>query len=506
MSASMDLIKIDQISKVYPGVLALDKVSFSLKAGEVVGLIGENGAGKSTFMKILGGVTAASQGSLYLNGKKKDDLSVQDSLDAGIAFVHQELNLFDNLDVTANMFLGREKTYGPMKFVDTDAMAAEAQVILDRLGATFHPHTPVSEMSMAERQLLEIAKALSMNAKVVILDEPTSSLTIAESQKLLSIVADLKAHGVSIIFISHRLSEVADCADRVVVLRDGRVVGELDRGRIDHDAMINLMIGRELSELYIPPKAPPGEVVLKIDGMRTPANPDATVDLEARAGEILGLAGLMGAGRTELALSVFGIDSALQGEVSIGGQAFRRRSPAQAIERGIYLVPEDRKRNGLVLDLSVAHNLSLASLSKVARFGMVSTRAETERAEIQKRNLAIKTHRLSTAASDLSGGNQQKIVLGKWLAMKPRVIVFDEPTRGIDVGAKTEIYKLMRALSDEGVAVIMISSDMEEVVGVSDRVAVMHAGAVSGILERRELSEHNVLQLAVGNHAGVQRQ
>lgn len=499
----MDIIKIDQVSKVYPGVLALDRISFSLKAGEVVALIGENGAGKSTFMKILGGVTAASHGTLYLAGQKRDALNVQESLDAGIAFVHQELNLFENLDVTANMFLGREKTFGPMKLVDSKAMAAEARAILDRLGATFHPGKAVSELSMAERQLLEIAKALSMDAKVVILDEPTSSLTIAESRKLLSIVADLKAQGVGIIFISHRLSEVKDCADRVVVLRDGRVVGELDRDAADHDSMINLMIGRELSELYIPPKSAPGDVMLKLDGIRTAAHPESPVSLEARGGEILGLAGLMGAGRTELALAIFGIDPPLDGRIEIEGVPFTNRTPARAIERGIYLVPEDRKRNGLILELPVAHNISLASLRDITRWGLIDGRSETARAQQQREKLAIKTHRLSTPASELSGGNQQKIVLGKWLAMAPKVIIFDEPTRGIDVGAKTEIYKLMRALAEEGVAIIMISSDMEEIVGVSDRVAVMHNGSLSGVLPRNILSEHNVLQLAVGNHAGV---
>ncbi len=497
------LLEIAGISKVYPGILALDNVSFSLKAGEVVGLIGENGAGKSTFMKILGGVIAPSVGSIRLENQLKQALTVQESLNAGIAFVHQELNLFDNLDVAANVYLGREIVSGPLKLVDTAAMNAAVLPILERLGAAFRPDTPVSILSLADRQLLEIAKALSLDSKIVIMDEPTSSLTLRESDNLLNVIADLKAAGISIIFISHRLSEVEQCADRVVVLRDGRIAGELARDEIGHDAMIRLMIGRNLSELYTPPGKARSSARLRISGMRTAAKPDALVSMDVHAGEILGLAGLMGAGRTELALALFGIDEALGGSVVLDGQPFDRPTPAKAIERGLFLVPEDRKESGLILDFPIEQNISLASLSAIAQFGLIDTDIERHRAIDQRQKLSIKAPNVGATASDLSGGNQQKIVLAKWLIMNPKVIIFDEPTRGIDVGSKNEIYRLMRDLADKGVAVLMISSDMEEIVGVSDRVAVMHNGTVTGILERGKLSEHNVLQLAVGNHTGV---
>lgn len=503
MTSVNKILELKDVSKVYPGVLALDRISFSLSPGEIVGLIGENGAGKSTFMKILGGIIRPSDGSLTLDNNTMSHLTVQDSQAAGIAFVHQELNLFDNLDVTANMFLGREDTSGFLKIVDTKRMAAKVQPVLDKLGVKFSPNTRVSALSLAERQLLEIARALAMKARVLILDEPTSSLNITESQKLLSIIADLKAQGVSIIFVSHRLQEVEDCADRVVVFRDGRNAGELDKASVNHEAMIKLMIGRDLAELYTPPGQPVGREAIRLNAVRTEANPEADVNLTAHAGEILGLAGLMGAGRTELARAVFGIDNLMAGDIHLDDKPFRDRSPSTAIEQGIYLVPEDRKQSGLITEFSVAHNVTLASLNAVSERGLINKKRELSCAQHQRENLNIKTATLFSRVGGLSGGNQQKVVLGKWLAMNPKVMIFDEPTRGIDVGSKAEIYKLMRALSDSGVAVIIISSDMEEIIGVSDRVAVMHAGEISGILSRKDLSEYNVLQLAVGNKYGV---
>jgi ribose transport system ATP-binding protein len=492
------LLELEEITKTYPGVVALDAVSFSVGAGEVVGLIGENGAGKSTLMKVLGGVTAPTAGRIRVDGTWTDRLTVQQSLEAGIAFVHQELNLFDNLDVAANVYLGREMTRGPLGLIDRKAMADAVQPLLRQLGAGYGPHTRVADLSLAERQLLEIAKALSLNSRVVIMDEPTSSLTLSETGVLLTVIADLKRRGISVVFISHRLSEVEACADRVVVLRDGRVAGALDRSQIGHAAMIRLMTGRDLKALYNPPRRPPGAPALSVRGLRTFANPDASVDLDVRAGEILGVAGLVGAGRTEMAQAIFGIDPAHAGRVTIGGRELSRPDPVSAIAAGLYLVPEDRQDTGLIIDMAVCENVSLADLRAMSRYGMVRRRREIRVAEDQCQRLSIKTAGVLRAAAEMSGGNQQKVVLAKWLSMRPKVFIFDEPTRGIDVGAKAEIYRLMRALADEGVGIMMISSDMEEVIGVSDRIAVMHAGAISGLLERTDFSETNVLTLAVG--------
>jgi len=487
------------ITKTYPGVIALQDVSLSIAAGEVIGLIGENGAGKSTLMRILGGVVAPTFGTIRIDGETRSAFGVPDAIKAGIAFVHQELNLFDNLSVSANVFIGREPLKGgPLRLIDRKKLRSQVQPLLDRLGVDFTPDTSVAELSLAQMQLLEIAKALSLDARLVIMDEPTSSLTISETARLMQVITDLRVDGVSVIFISHRLNEVEECADRVVVLRDGRVVGALGKGNIRHDRMIRLMIGRDLKSLYIPPKRPPGEAALEILELKTPTYPDRAVSLDVRQGEILGLAGLVGSGRTELARAVFGIDSPLGGSLKLKGEPIVVDSPRSAIERGIYLVPEDRKRASLLLDVSVAENISLPNLKSYASGFIVRGGREAQNAELQKERLNIKAPSVMTQVGSLSGGNQQKVVLARWLSMQPQVIIFDEPTRGIDVGAKQEIYQLMRALADSGVAILMISSDMEEVIGVSDRIAVMHEGAISGFLNRGEFSEHSILQLAVG--------
>ena len=495
-------LELEGISKAYPGVQALSDVSLSVAPGEVIGLIGENGAGKSTLMKILGGVTEASAGAIRIDGESRKALKVEEATAAGIAFVHQELNLFDNLDVAANVFIGREPRTPFLKLIDRKRLNAAVQPLMDRLGLDFAPDTSVAELSIAQRQLLEIIKALSLDARVVIMDEPTSSLTMSETRRLLSVVDELKRNGVAIIFISHRLNEVQECADRVVVLRDGRISGRLDGGEITHERMIRLMIGRDLKSLYTPPAAPAGEAMLELAGFRTAAFPESAVDLALRRGEILGLAGLIGAGRTELARALFGIDRPLGGTIRLGGRNVSVKSPDEAIALGIYLIPEDRKQSGLILDDTITANISLANIRAFASSGLVSTALEEKNAAAQCRALRIKAPGVSTIVGSLSGGNQQKVVLGKWLSMKPRILIFDEPTRGIDVGSKNEIYALMRGLADNGVGVLMISSDMEEVVGVSDRMAVMHEGTIAGILTRDRFSEEAVMQLAVGHSGG----
>ncbi|APH71015.1 sugar ABC transporter ATP-binding protein [Aquibium oceanicum] len=487
------------IRRVYPGVTALDGINLSVAPGEVVGIVGENGAGKSTLMKILGGVIAPSDGTIVLDGEAMSRLTVSRSMQAGIAFVHQELNLFENLSAGENVVIGREPVRGGLlRFVDEARTRQTAQPLLDQLGAGFDAATPVSKLSLAQMQLVEIAKALSMRARLVIMDEPTSSLTVSETERLLAVVARLKADGVAVILVTHRLAEVERSADRVVVLRDGQCVAELDRAEIRAETMIRHMIGRDLTTVYRPPAAPPGEAILELRGVSTSYRPGRTVDLCVRRGEILGLAGLVGSGRTELARTIFGLDAPVAGEVWIDGARLPPGRPRAAIARGLYLVPEDRKRSGLVLDFPIRSNVTLASVPSFSRRGLVDQSLEEAEAASQRDRLDIRTPSLSVTAGSLSGGNQQKVVLGKWLSMAPKVLIFDEPTRGIDVGAKNEIYRLMRELADGGVGILMISSDMEEVIGVSNRVAVMHEGGISGHLEREALSERAIMSLAVG--------
>ena len=493
------LLELSSVSKTYPGVKALDRVSLKVERGEVLALIGENGAGKSTLMKVLGGVVAPSEGTIRINGVAHKSLTVAASMAAGIAFVHQELNLFDNLDVAANVMIGREPlSAGPLKLIDRAALEARVTPLLQRLGVDFTAGTPVADLSLAQRQLVEISKALSLEARVVIMDEPTSSLTASETARLLKVIADLKAAGVAVIFISHRLAEVAHCADRVVVLRDGTVVGELAKGEIEHDAMIRMMIGRDLKSLHVPAERAPGPPVLEITGLRTPAHPGHALDLALHGGEILGMAGLVGAGRTELARTLFGIDQPLAGTLRLQGRPIAVRTPRNAIDHGIFLVPEDRKRSGLVLDFSVTENISLANLLAFAPGLLIRSSAERRNAGERRTALDIRTASIDTLVGTLSGGNQQKVVLAKWLSMTPKVVIFDEPTRGIDVGSKSEIYRLMRGLADGGVAVLMISSDMEEVIGVSDRIVVMREGRIAGFLAQSEFGEENIMRLAVG--------
>lgn len=492
---SLDLVG---ITKVYPSAVALNRVSLGIRGGEVVGLIGENGAGKSTLMKVLGGAIAPDEGEIVIDGRSVPHLTPAAALAHGIAFVHQELNPFANLDVAGNVLLGREIRRGPFGFIDQAEMARRVRPLLDMLGARFQPTTPASRLSLADQQLMEIAKALSTNVRLLILDEPTSSLTLSETQRLLAVVRRLRADGVAILFITHRLAEVEEVADRVVGLRDGCNAGELGKGGINRDAMVRLMIGRDVAQFYTPPETRLGEIVLRTRDLRTRANPNTAVDLEVRSGEIVGLAGLVGAGRTELARALFGIDPVHGGQVEINGQPVPSGSVPAAIAAGICLVPEDRKSEGLFLDFSLAQNVMMPSLATIATAGFVNRGAELDRAGHFRSRLAIRARQLDRPVSELSGGNQQKVVLAKWLGLNPKLIILDEPTRGIDVGAKAEVYRLMRDLAEGGAAVLMISSDMEEVIGVSTRVAVMRRGAIAGVLSRKDLTEETILRLAVG--------
>jgi ribose transport system ATP-binding protein len=497
------VLELKGIVKRFPGVVALDDVGLAVHPGEVVALIGENGAGKSTLMKITGGVYQPDAGSISVEGREVVIGSVADAIRLRIGFIHQELNVLDNLDVASNIFLGREpRRLGPLRIVDSRRMCEEARVYLERLGLDVAPDTPLSRLSIAQQQLVEIAKSLSQQARILIMDEPTSSLTLAETERLIGVVRELRAQGVSVIYISHRLGEVEQLADRVVALRDGRNAGELSRAEIKHDRMVRMMVGRDISNFYVPSEGGAREPAFEVRNLRTRRYPQHAVSFAARRGEILGFAGLVGAGRSELAEAVFGVEPPVAGELTLDGRALRVRSPQDAIREGIYLAPEDRRRAGLILEEAIRKNVSLPSLARYSSAGLVNSEAEARAAKEVCGRLNVKAPSVEVAVGTLSGGNQQKVVLAKWLAREPKVLIFDEPTRGIDVGAKHEIYELMRGLARAGVVIIMVSSDMEEVLGVSDRVAVMHEGRLTGILEREECSEEAVMRLAVGQTQG----
>lgn len=498
------LLEMHGIRKQFPGVKALDDVSLSVGQGEVIALLGENGAGKSTLMKILGGVYQPDAGTISIEGESVTIQSVADAQRLGIAFIHQELNVVDNLDVAGNVFLGREP-HNALGLIDRRRIQAETEPHLRRLGLNISPGTPLCELSIAQQQLVEIAKALSLNARLLIMDEPTSSLTLSETERLLALVGELKKQGVSVVYISHRLTEVKICADRAVGLRDGRNAGELPREQITHDNMVRLMVGRDLAVKAERVRLLRDRAYFQARDIRTRRYPHKSVSFGAAQGEILGVAGLVGSGRSELAETIFGVDGGRVGEIVFGGQTLKITSCRDAIRHGIYLAPEDRRLTGLITAMNVRENISLASLKQYACYGYVQKRREVSVAVRCREDLGIKSPDVETTVATLSGGNQQKVVLGKWLSMTPRVIFFDEPTRGIDVGAKAEIYTLMQALCSKGVVVIMISSDMEEVINVSDRVAVMHEGEITGVLEGDDCTEENIMQLAVGQPVAAAR-
>ena len=485
------------IGKRFPGVIALDNVSLDIGAGEVVALCGENGAGKSTMMKILGGVYQPDAGELFMDGTAVKINNVTDSMKLRVAFIHQELNVLDNLDVAANVFLGREPK-NSLGLIDFKKIHAETEPLLKRLGLDVSSKTPLEKLSIAQKQMVEIAKALSLNSRIIIMDEPTSSLTLQETDRLLELVLELKKSGVSVVYISHRLSEVEHIADRVVVLRDGKNAGELPKADICHDKIVSLMVGREIKSSYTASTAAKMPGYFKVRNARSSRYPARTVEFDATRGEILGFAGLVGAGRSEIVKAIVGLDNGGSAEVTIGDKKISINKPADAIGHGIYLVPEDRRGEGLVTAMTVRENTTLPSLDKYSTFNLISKERERKVTDEQIKSLKIKTPSGEALVLNLSGGNQQKVVLGKWLSMSPKVMILDEPTRGIDVGAKAEIYRLMRELADGGGVILMISSDMEEVLNVSDRVAVMHEGKITGVLERADCNEENVMNLAVG--------
>ncbi len=482
------------IVKRFPGVLALDGVDLTVRAGEAVAVIGENGAGKSTLMKVLAGIHAPDEGELRIDGRPLHLRGVREAIAAGIALIHQELNLADNLDVGANIFLGRE----PRRcgWIDRARIERESRALLVRVGLDIPPHTPTAALAIGPRQLVEIARALGQEARFLILDEPTSSLSAAETERLMELCAELRRDGTGIVYISHRLGEVSRVADRVVVLRDGRRAGELSHEEIDRDRMVRWMVGRDLDASDRVGHVP-GDTVLEVVGLRlAPAGP--TIDLTARSGEIVGLAGLVGAGRTELLESIFGVRARTSGTVRVFGREVPAGNPRRSVAAGLALVPEERGHQGLVLDGSVRENIALPGWRRFSRRGLaIEARARAESARVIE-SLDIRTSDDRRPAGTLSGGNQQKVVLGKWLPLEPRVLLLDEPTRGVDVGARLEIHRRLAALAGDGLAILFASSEMEEVLALADRLLVMHDGRIAGELLRDELSEEAVLQLATG--------
>jgi len=492
-------LEVSSICKSFPGVRALHEVDLAVSEGEVVALLGENGAGKSTLMKILAGVQPADSGEVKVEEEVVEISSVQESLDHGIALIHQELNLATNLTVGANIFLGREPKTGGL--IDERAISERSREFLDKVGLDVSPDTLVGDLTIGKQQLVEIAKALSVDAKILIMDEPTSSLSSRETERLFEVVKDLRDRGVGIVYISHRLAEVVELADRVVVLRDGENAGSLGKDEIEHDRMVSLMVGRELSQFYAHNPQSPGDVVMTVNSVRTPVHPEHEVNFTLRAGEIVGLAGLVGAGRTELLETLFGVAPALGGHVEVCGKSVAFQNPREAIAAGVALVPEDRKQQGLIIDMAVGDNLSLAALKRDQKNGFLNFRVEKEISAEMTEKMRIKTPSDRQIVRFLSGGNQQKVVLGKWLAMRPKVLLLDEPTRGIDIGAKQEIYSLMEELAESGVAILFVSSEMEEILGMSDRALVMHEGRITGELSREELGEEAVMHLATGRES-----
>jgi ABC-type sugar transport system ATPase subunit len=490
------------VSKRFPGVQALDDVSLEVRPGEVHALLGENGAGKSTLLKILSGAQRPDSGTLSLDGEPMTFASPHDAQMLGIVTIYQEFTLAPNMSIAENVFIGREP--GRWPFVDRRRMARETLAITQRLGLNLKPRAIVHDLSVAEQQMVEIARALSMKSRLIVMDEPTSALSAAEVEKLFRIIRDLKAQGLSIVFVTHRLEEVMAICDRFTVLRDGKQVGVGNVADTSIEAIIRLMVGREVNALFTHrEEASPGDVALAVRGLTRRGNaqdPHATViedvSLAVRRGEILGIAGLVGAGRTEMARAVFGADPFDAGTVLVDGKPVTIRSPQEAIGHGIGLVPEDRKQQALFLSLAVRTNLTMAAHDRVSRWGVfIDEKRERALVEEYRKTLNIRMAGQDQIIANLSGGNQQKVVLARWLALRPKVLIVDEPTRGIDVGAKVEVHNLLFELARSGIAIIAISSELPEVLAIADRIVTMREGRITGEIGAREASEERLMAM-----------
>ncbi len=478
---SGELLQLTSVAKSFGAVRALKGVSFSLKAGEVHALLGENGAGKSTLIKVITGAHQPDGGSIQIDGKDVGKLSPATARKLGIACIYQQPALFPDLSVTENIGLRLAQTKAFAR-VNWDARRQQAEQLLKRIGADISPDAEIRSLSMPEQQLVEIACALGAGARIVIMDEPTASLTQKETHLLFAVVRELRKNGVGIIYISHRLEEIFQLADRVTVLRDGESIGTNRVDEMNEATLIKLMVGRDISAIYPPAENAPGEVVFSLKNFGCARGGVRNVSLEIRAGEILGLAGLVGAGRTELARTIFGITPADSGEMFLSGEKIEVNSPQDAVARGIAYVPEDRRRHGVILEMPIAQNMTMAIHRKIFPGTWLRFGAEKQLALDYIRDLSIRAYGPDAPGNSLSGGNQQKVALARWLAAKPKVLILDEPTQGVDVGAKSEIHKIIRSLAKSGLAVLMISSDLPEILGMSDRIGVMRAGTITSVL------------------------
>ncbi|WP_432664288.1 ribose ABC transporter ATP-binding protein RbsA [Wukongibacter baidiensis] len=490
------ILEMKGITKEFPGVKALKGVDFRVLEGKVMALLGENGAGKSTLMKILSGVYQRTSGEMYYKGEAVQFKNSKESQDKGIAIIHQELNLIPQLTIAENIFLGREPV-NSLRKIDWNKLFNDSKGLLKKLGVTEDPKTLVGELSIGKQQMVEIAKALSLNAQVIIMDEPTDALTDKEALKLFEVIRELKKEGRSIVYISHRLKEVFEVCDYATILRDGAFIAEHPTTELTEDKIVELMVGRKLTEQFPRIEANTGEVALEVKSLNNKYLKN--VSFKVNKGEILGISGLMGAGRTELAKTIFGAIRKDRGEVIIDGKSLSIKSPEQAIKEGLSYVSEDRKGDGLLLGLSVKKNMTISALKELSQtLWKIDGSKEEDIAQDFVKDMSIRTPSTEQIIKNLSGGNQQKVAIAKSLVTKPKVLILDEPTRGVDVGAKKEIYDIINRFKKEGMAIIMISSEIAEILGMSDRIMVMHEGKVTGIINRNDASQERIMRCAVG--------
>ncbi len=491
------VIEMRNITKTFPGVKALDDVNFSVKPGEVHALVGENGAGKSTLMKILNGLFQPDSGDIVFLGEKQKIDSPLKALDIGLAMIYQELNPINDMNIAENIFIGREPMKNGGMFVNFKKMYDDAKVLLEQYDMQENPKKKMKTLSTAQKQMIEIIKAVSLNAKAIVMDEPTSSLTDEEVKMLFKTIALLKKQGVAVVYISHRLEEVFDVADRATVLRDGKLIGTADIKDIDKNKLITMMVGRELTDVFPQGDAEIGDTILEVKDFAS-KNVFKNINFALRKGEILGFYGLIGAGRSEVMRAIFGIDKHDSGELLVDGETVKIKDPGQAIDMGMAMVTEDRKELGLVLCRDIKENITLANLDEYSDGLFVNEKKELKTCQEISKKLAVKMSSLKQRVESLSGGNQQKVVLSKWLITEPKILILDEPTRGIDVGAKAEIHTLMRKFTKQGLGLIIVSSELPEIIGMSDRVMVMGNGEIKGEFKKNEFTQDQLLACALG--------